>query len=111
MKLVDNLSCIFVKLCGIIIILMSILFTPFQFLYCKAPFETASLIYERDKLKHIPIIFITAHQYGEDFLFKGYELGGVDYIYKPIWEQTPSMIPFQARAWRLNLPKVMNTKL
>ena len=27
-------------------------------------FETASLIYEREKLRHIPIIFITAHNYG-----------------------------------------------
>ena len=30
--------------------------------------ETATLIYERDKLKHIPIIFITAYQYGEDLI-------------------------------------------
>ncbi|MES1220042.1 MAG: response regulator, partial [Bacteroidota bacterium] len=29
-------------------------------------FETASLIYEREKLKHIPIIFITANHYGEE---------------------------------------------
>src|SRR4051812_37999415 len=27
-------------------------------------FETASLIYEREKLRHIPIIFITAHNHG-----------------------------------------------
>jgi signal transduction histidine kinase len=47
-------------------------------------FETATLIYERDKLKHIPIIFITANDYGEDSIFKGYQMGGVDYIYKPI---------------------------
>jgi signal transduction histidine kinase len=47
-------------------------------------FETATIIYERDKLKSIPIIFITAHSYDEDFIFKGYRMGGVDYIYKPI---------------------------
>lgn len=47
-------------------------------------FETASLIYERDKLKHIPIIFITANTYDEDIAFKGYQAGAVDYIYKPI---------------------------
>jgi CheY-like chemotaxis protein len=46
-------------------------------------FETASLIYQRDKLRHVPIIFITAHDYGEENIFKGYETGGVDYIYKP----------------------------
>jgi len=47
-------------------------------------FETATLIYERDKLKHIPIIFITANDYGDESVFKGYQMGGVDYIYKPI---------------------------
>lgn len=46
--------------------------------------ETASLIYEREKLRHIPIIFITANDYSDEFIFKGYQTGGVDYIYKPI---------------------------
>lgn len=47
-------------------------------------FETAALIYQREKLKHIPIIFITAHSYGDENIFKGYRTGAVDYIYKPI---------------------------
>lgn len=47
-------------------------------------FETATIIYERDKLKQIPIIFITAHNQEEEYIFKGYRMGGVDYIYKPI---------------------------
>ena len=47
-------------------------------------FETAALIYEREKLKHIPIIFITANTEGEESIFKGYRMGAVDYIYKPI---------------------------
>lgn len=47
-------------------------------------FETASLIYEREKLRHIPIIFITAHSHDEENIFKGYKTGAVDYIYKPI---------------------------
>src|SRR5580765_1266752 len=47
-------------------------------------FETASLIYEREKLKHIPIIFITANNYGEENIFQAYRSGAVDYIYKPI---------------------------
>lgn len=46
--------------------------------------ETASLIYQRDILKHIPIIFITANDYDEGLVFEGYKTGGVDYIYKPI---------------------------
>ena len=47
-------------------------------------FETATMIYEREKLKHIPIIFITANNYGDENVFKGYKAGAVDYIYKPI---------------------------
>jgi signal transduction histidine kinase len=47
-------------------------------------FETATLIYERERLRHIPIIFITANNYGEDNIFEGYRSGAVDYIYKPI---------------------------
>jgi light-regulated signal transduction histidine kinase (bacteriophytochrome) len=47
-------------------------------------FETAAMIYEREKLRHIPIIFITANHYGEENIFKGYKTGAVDYIYKPI---------------------------
>lgn len=47
-------------------------------------FETASLIYERDRMKHIPIIFITANDHGDENIYKGYQLGGVDYLHKPI---------------------------
>ena len=47
-------------------------------------FETASLIYEREKLRQIPIIFITAHNQGEEKMYEGYKMGGVDFIYKPI---------------------------
>ena len=47
-------------------------------------FETAGLIYEREKLRHIPIVFITANNYGEENMFRGYRTGAVDYIYKPI---------------------------
>jgi signal transduction histidine kinase len=46
-------------------------------------YETAALIYERDKLRQIPIIFITAHDYEEAAVFKGYEAGAVDFIRKP----------------------------
>jgi len=54
--------------------------------------ETANLIYERDRLKHIPIIFITAHNYGEDLMFKGFKIGGVDYIHKPV---DPALLRFK----------------
>ena len=38
-------------------------------------FETATIIYEREKLKNIPIIFITAINYDEEYVFKGYKMG------------------------------------
>jgi light-regulated signal transduction histidine kinase (bacteriophytochrome) len=71
---------------------LKILLTEFDFalilMDVKMPnlngFETAALIYEREKLKHIPIIFITANSYGDENVFKGYRTGAVDYIYKPI---------------------------
>lgn len=47
-------------------------------------FDTASMIYERDRLRHIPIIFITAHDDNIENLYRGYKAGAVDYIYKPI---------------------------
>src|SRR6186713_3362137 len=47
-------------------------------------FETASLIYEREKLRHIPIIFVTANNYGDENMYKGYQSGAIDYIFKPI---------------------------
>ncbi len=46
--------------------------------------ETAALIYEREKLRLIPIIFITAIYFGEEYIFKAYRSGAVDYIYKPV---------------------------
>ncbi len=46
-------------------------------------YDTAELIYQRDKLKNIPIIFITAHDYEEAAMFKGYQAGAVDFIRKP----------------------------
>jgi signal transduction histidine kinase len=47
-------------------------------------FDTAALIYEREKLRHIPIIFVTAHSYNDENVFRGYKAGAVDYIYKPV---------------------------
>jgi phosphoserine phosphatase RsbU/P len=45
--------------------------------------ETAALIRGREKTKHTPIIFVTAYQ-DADGLFRGYELGAIDYLIKPI---------------------------
>src|SRR5665213_1423875 len=47
-------------------------------------YETAELIYQREKLRHIPIIFITGQDYEDASVFKGYKTGAVDYIRKPV---------------------------
>lgn len=47
-------------------------------------FETASLVLDHPKTKHIPVIFITAIAKDNVFEFKGYESGAVDYMIKPI---------------------------
>ena len=47
-------------------------------------YETAELIYQREKLRHIPIIFITGQDYEDASIFKGYKIGAVDYIRKPV---------------------------
>jgi len=47
-------------------------------------FETASLIRDREKTRGIPIIFVTAVGKSQTHVSKGYSLGAVDYIFKPI---------------------------
>lgn len=47
-------------------------------------FETASMLKLRKKTRDIPIIFLTAAFKTEEFRQKGYEVGGVDYLLKPI---------------------------
>lgn len=47
-------------------------------------FEVAELMRDNIKTHDIPIIFITAINKDESYMFKGYELGAVDYLHKPI---------------------------
>ena len=47
-------------------------------------FELAELIRERPRTQHTPIIFISATSVNEQYVFKGYSLGAVDYLTKPI---------------------------
>src|SRR5215831_18274831 len=46
-------------------------------------FQTATLIREREKSSHTPIIFLTAISKSDVHISQGYSLGGVDYIFKP----------------------------
>ncbi len=47
-------------------------------------FETAELIRSYQSSQHIPIIFVTAADKDDAYEFKGYDVGAVDYLFKPI---------------------------
>jgi two-component system, sensor histidine kinase and response regulator len=47
-------------------------------------FELAELMRGSERTRHVPLIFVTAGAREKHRLFKGYETGAVDFIYKPI---------------------------
>src|SRR5450432_425233 len=46
-------------------------------------FETAELIRSRPRSRQTPILFLTGYK-NEEHLFRGYDLGAVDFLFKPI---------------------------
>jgi len=46
-------------------------------------FDTAHLIKQRERTRHVPIIFVTAISKDEEQVFRGYSAGAVDYVFKP----------------------------
>jgi PAS domain S-box-containing protein len=46
-------------------------------------FQTAKLIKDRERTRHIPIIFLTAISKDAEHIFRGYGAGAVDYLLKP----------------------------
>src|SRR5207249_5674741 len=49
--------------------------------------EAATMIKERERTSHIPIIFLTAISKDAAHVFRGYEEGAVDYLFKPFEPQ------------------------
>ena len=47
-------------------------------------FQLAELMRGSERTRHVPIIFVTAGAREQQRVFKGYESGAVDFIYKPI---------------------------
>jgi diguanylate cyclase len=47
-------------------------------------FETAALLRENERSKHVPIVFVTAINKEQSNVFEGYDSGAVDYLFKPI---------------------------
>ena len=50
-------------------------------------FEVATLMRNGRKTRNVPIIFVTAISKDSAYVFKGYECGAVDYLFKPIDQQ------------------------
>jgi PAS domain S-box-containing protein len=46
-------------------------------------FQTAELIRARKRSRHTPILFLTAYK-SDEHLFRGYDMGAVDFLFKPI---------------------------
>lgn len=46
-------------------------------------FEVAQLIRDRERSRHIPIIFLTAYAASDEQILRGYSVGGVDFTLKP----------------------------
>jgi signal transduction histidine kinase len=47
-------------------------------------FELAELMRGSERTRHVPIIFVTAGSHDQRRVFRGYESGAVDFLYKPI---------------------------
>jgi PAS domain S-box-containing protein len=47
-------------------------------------YETAQIIRNRDQTKRIPIVFLSAVNKEAEHLLRGYSLGAVDYVFKPV---------------------------
>lgn len=47
-------------------------------------FETVEIIKSRERTKHIPVIFLTAISKDDQYVYQGYSVGAVDYMFKPI---------------------------
>src|SRR5919112_481037 len=47
-------------------------------------YETSTLIRDRPRSRQTPIIFLTANDWGSQHVFRGYTVGAVDYLVKPV---------------------------
>src|SRR3569623_1826528 len=47
-------------------------------------YETAQIIRKRDQTKVIPIVFLSAVNKETEHLMRGYSMGAVDYVFKPV---------------------------
>ncbi|MBC8059277.1 MAG: diguanylate cyclase [Clostridiaceae bacterium] len=89
-SILDNMGCNIIKATSGIEALSLILDYDFGLVLLDVQmpemdgFETAELMRGNEKTRYIPIIFVTAISMEQKCIFKGYEVGAVDYLFKPI---------------------------
>jgi signal transduction histidine kinase len=59
-------------------------------------FELAAAIKDRDRTATVPILFVTAEAADVSFIYKGYRVGAVDYLVKPL---LPEMVRSKVRVF------------
>ena len=47
-------------------------------------FEVAEIMRSNPKTKNVPIVFVTAISKDQKYVFKGYQAGAIDYLFKPL---------------------------
>lgn len=76
-------------------------------------FELAELMRGSDRTRSVPIIFVTAGSRDQQRVFKGYELGAVDFLFKPIEPhvlQTKTKVFFELYRQRQLLSQQLNER-
>lgn len=76
-------------------------------------FETAALIRERERSRYTPIIFLTAARTSPEHIFKGYSVGAVDYLIKPVVPEIlrSKVLAFAELAKKTSLLEIANRQL
>ena len=46
--------------------------------------EVAEIMRSNPKTKNVPIVFVTAISKDQKYVFKGYQAGAIDYLFKPL---------------------------
>jgi two-component system, sensor histidine kinase and response regulator len=76
-------------------------------------FELAELMRGSARTRHVPIIFVTAGARDQHRMFKGYESGAVDFLYKPVEPQilrNKAAVFFQLDRQRRQLDHELNER-
>ena len=76
-------------------------------------FELAELMRGSERTRHVPIIFVTAGARDQQRLFKGYDSGAVDFLFKPIEAhilKSKAEVFFQLHRQKLQLASMLDER-